>query len=168
MTKQEFLKDLRKKLVRIHGVNADERIAFYSETIDDRIEEGLSEEEAVAEIPSVDEIAAGIRSELTQAKEEEKAKKEKKETTRSEKILLVLGAPFWLPLLLAGLAVVLALYVVMWSVIVTLWAVEAVFFIFANISKVLFVVCKSSTVVCGRFTRESAARIKSIFSEKEE
>lgn len=167
MTKQEFLKDLRKKLARIHGVNADERIAFYSETIDDRIEEGLSEEEAVAEIPSVDEIAEGIRSELTLAKEEN-AKKEKKETTKSEKILLVLGAPFWLPLLLAGLVVVLALYVVMWSVIATLWVVESVFFILANISKVLFVVCKSSTVVCGRFTRESAARIKSIFSEKEE
>ena len=167
MTKQEFLKDLRKKLVRIHGVNADERIAFYSETIDDRIEEGLSEEEAVAEIPSVDEIAAGIRSELVQAKEE-KAKKEKKETTRSEKILLVLGAPIWLPLLLAGFAVVFALYVVMWSVIVTLWVIEAVFFIFANLSKVLFVICKSATSVCARFTKESAARIKSIFSEKEE
>jgi uncharacterized membrane protein len=37
-------------------------------------------------------------------------------------VLLVLGAPLWLPLLIAALAVVLSLYISVWSVIISLWA----------------------------------------------
>ena len=64
MTKHEFLVDLGLGLSCLPQEDAEERLSFYSEMIDDRIEEGLSEEEAVAAIGTVDEVAAGIKAEI--------------------------------------------------------------------------------------------------------
>ena len=50
MTKQEFLLNLRKGLLGLPPQDIEERLAFYNEMIEDRIEDGLSEEEAVAEM----------------------------------------------------------------------------------------------------------------------
>ena len=58
MRKQEFLAKLRKGLSGLPQDDIEERLIFYSEMIEDRKEEGLSEEEAVAAIGSVDEIVA--------------------------------------------------------------------------------------------------------------
>ena len=57
MNKQEFLSLLKQKLSKLPKQEIKERITFYSEMIDDRVEEGLSEEEAVLEIGNIDEIA---------------------------------------------------------------------------------------------------------------
>ena len=48
MNKQEFLDELRKGLCGLPSEDIEERINFYSEMIDDRMEEGLTEEESVA------------------------------------------------------------------------------------------------------------------------
>ena len=48
MTKQAFLAALGERLVGLPQKDIEERLTFYSEMIDDRMEEGLSEEEAVA------------------------------------------------------------------------------------------------------------------------
>ena len=61
MTKQEFLSRLREGLSGLPEDDIAERLTFYGEMIDDRIEDGLSEEEAVAEVGSVDDIAAQIK-----------------------------------------------------------------------------------------------------------
>ena len=42
MTKNEFLEQLRRGLSGLPMEDIDERLNFYSEMIDDRIEEGLS------------------------------------------------------------------------------------------------------------------------------
>ena len=47
MRKQEFLTELRKGLSGLPQDDIEERLSFYSEMIDDQIEEGLAEEEAV-------------------------------------------------------------------------------------------------------------------------
>ena len=38
---------------------------------------------------------------------------------------LMLGAPIWLSLLIAAVAVVLSLYISLWAVVISLWAAEA-------------------------------------------
>ena len=53
MNKQEFLTQMQKALSWLPQEDIEERIAFYSEIIDDHIEEGMSEELAIAEIGSV-------------------------------------------------------------------------------------------------------------------
>ena len=45
-----------------------------------------------------------------------------KKLTGTEIVLLVLGAPLWLPLILAAAAVVLSLYAALWAVVIGLWS----------------------------------------------
>ena len=120
MNKQEFLEALRKGLPE---ADREERISFYSEMIDDRMEEGLSEEEAVSAVGRIDEILASDTP-----KPEEPAKKNWKTW---EILLLVLGTPVWLSLLIAAAAVVLSVYVSVWALIVSLWAVFGALFVCA-------------------------------------
>lgn len=129
MNKQEFLDRLRARLSNLPEREAEEYLNFYSEMIDDRIEEGISEEYAVLEIGSVETIASQIfsqtaneRSVITISKEKRKPKRRLKAW---EIVLLALGSPVWLSLAIAAFAVILSLYVSLWSVIVSLWAVFA-------------------------------------------
>ena len=123
MCKQEFLTQLRKALAGLPQSDIEERLSFYSEMIDDRMEEGLSEEEAVSAIGSVEEITSQIIGDMPLAK----LAKEKVKTSRQlrawEIILLVLGSPIWLSLAIAAVAVILSLYISLWAVIISLWAV---------------------------------------------
>ena len=60
MDKLTFLGLLRQGLNGLPQEDIEERIGFYSEMIDDRMEEGLSEAEAVAGVGSVEEIVPQI------------------------------------------------------------------------------------------------------------
>ena len=60
MCKQAFLDELRERLTGLPQEDIDERLDFYAEMIDDRVEEGLTEEEAVAAIGTVEEVFAQI------------------------------------------------------------------------------------------------------------
>lgn len=124
MRKQEFLDALRMRLSGLPKQELDERLSFYSEIIEDRIEEGLTEEEATSEIGSVDEIAQQILADVPLARIAKERIKRKGRLNVGETILLVLGSPIWLSLLIAVAAVILSLYVVMWSLIISLWAVD--------------------------------------------
>ena len=123
MTKQEFLTELRKRLLGVPQKEAEESIGFYSEMIDDRMEEGVSEEDAVSAIGSVDEIATQIIADIPLARIAGERIKPKRRLMTWEIVLLVLSFPIWLSLGIAAFVVVLSVYVVLWSVIVSLWSV---------------------------------------------
>ena len=125
MTKHEFAEALKAKLSALPKDELEERISFYCEMIDDRTEEGLSEEEAVSAIGSVDEIAEQIISDIPLSKIVMEKVSSKRRFKAWEIVLLALGSPVWLPLAVAAIAVILSLYVSLWSVIVSLWAVFA-------------------------------------------
>ncbi len=127
MTKIEFILSLNEKLSGLPQDDVRERLNFYSEMIEDRMEEGLSEEEAVLAVGSVDEIAAQIVSDIPEKNTEKEKTKSKRRFKAWEIALLVLGSPVWFSLLIAAFAVVFSLYAVLWSVIVSLWAVFASF-----------------------------------------
>ncbi len=124
MTKQEFLAELRKKLVGIPREDIEERVSFYGEMIDDRMEEGLSEEQAVAALGEVADITAQIMAEIPLTRLVKERVKPNRNLRAWEVVLLVLGSPIWLSLLIAFFAVVLSAYIVVWSVIISLWAME--------------------------------------------
>ena len=140
MDKREFLARLREGLAGLPPEDAEERLTFYGEMIDDRVEEGLSEEDAVAGIGSPGAVALRILAEARSdeaadpsARREEpapeaapapKAERRRRSPGVWEIVLLVLGFPLWFPLLIAAFAVVLSVYVVIWAVIVSVWAVD--------------------------------------------
>lgn len=122
MNKQEFLRALEAELCGLPEEELAERLAFYAEMIDDRMEEGYSEEQAVAQIGSAEEVAEQILEQTPLARLIARRIKPQRRMRVWEVLLLVLGAPLWLPLLFAAVAVVLAVYVSVWSVAVSLWA----------------------------------------------
>lgn len=125
MTKQEFLTALREALTGLPPSDIDERVGFYAEMIDDRMEEGLTETEAVAAIGSVEEIVLQIVDDYPIGKLVKQRIKPKRRLSTIEIILLVLGFPVWFPLLIAAVVVLLSLYVSLWAVVVSFWAVFA-------------------------------------------
>lgn len=127
MSKQAFLAQLRKGLSGLPQDDIEERLTFYSEMIDDHVEDGLSEEEAVSAIGSVDDIVAQAVSETSLVKIAKERIKLKRRLSTGEIVLLAFGSPIWLSLGIAAFAVVLSLYVSLWSVLISLWSVFASF-----------------------------------------
>ncbi len=125
MTKQEFLTALREALTGLPPSDMEERADFYAEMIDDRMEDGISEKEAVAAIGSVEEIVLQIVDEYPIAKLVKQRIKPKHRLSAWEIVLLALGSPIWLSLLIAVLAVLLSLYVSLWAVVISCWSVFA-------------------------------------------
>jgi uncharacterized membrane protein len=112
MNKQAFLVRLRKALSGLNPKEQEERIIFYSEMIDDRMEEGFSEEEAVTSLGTWESILADLPP-----------AKEKRQSNALVILLLILGCPIWLSFGIAAFSVALSLYLSVWSVIISLWAV---------------------------------------------
>ena len=127
MTKYEFVTTLTHRLSHLPREAVEERVNFYIESIEDRIEDGVPEEEAVAAVGSPEEIAAQIMGELPRPAFEVPRKEQKRRPSAVETVLLILGAPIWLSLLIAAFAVVLSVYISLWAVIISLWAIYASF-----------------------------------------
>lgn len=198
MSKQEFLGLLRKGLSGLPQDDIEERLTFYSEMIEDRMEEGLSEEDAVAAAGSVDEIVAQVIADTPLAKIAKERIKPKRRLKRWETVLLVLGSPIWFSLAVAAFAVLFSLYVSLWAVIISLWAVfvslaacsvggvlACVIFAAggngasgvamlaaglacAGLTIFLFYGCRAAAKGALRLTKNVAIRIKNCFIRKEE
>lgn len=120
MDKYQFLSQLREKLRSIPEADASASLSYYREMIDDRMEEGLTEEEAVAAVGDVDQIARSILAEtppIPPAPEKKKRRLHWWEIT-----LLILGFPVWFSLLAAVAAVLFSLWISLWSVVISLYA----------------------------------------------
>lgn len=123
MNREEFLAALEKEIGGLPQEDGQRSLEFYAEAIDDRMESGMTEEEAVASLGPVEEIARQIL-EATPLPRLIRARVTPGRSLRVwEIILLVLGSPVWLSLLLAAAAVVLAVYVAIWSVVLSVYAV---------------------------------------------
>lgn len=141
MNKEQFLNALRRRLEYLPEAAWAGSLDFYAESIDDRVEDGMSEEEAVAALGSVEEVARAIESDLplsTVVKQRVRQTREQHEARGGGGawiVLAIVGFPVWLPLLISALAVVLSVYIVFWAVIISLGAavlalvVSGVFFI---------------------------------------
>ena len=197
MNKQGFLTELKARLSGLPQSDIEERLTFFGEMIDDRIEEGLTEEEAVSAIGTVDEVAGQIVAETPLTKLVKERVKPKRSLRAWEIVLLILGSPIWFSVLIAVFAVIFAVYVAIWSVIISLWATfvslavsslaavaAAVVFAFnsnwltgaamfgagifcAGLTILLFFGCKAATKGVLVLTKNIALGIKSLLVGKE-
>ncbi|MBQ9513976.1 MAG: DUF1700 domain-containing protein [Clostridia bacterium] len=127
MGKQEFIKELKGRLKGISDKDLNERISFYSEMIDDLMENGKTEEEAVSELGSIDEIVKQVISETPLLSVVKEKIRPKKTMSTAEKILIVLGFPVWFPLLITVLALAFTFYVLLWVGVIVVYSVEISF-----------------------------------------
>lgn len=122
MNKQEFLDELKKGLCGLPENDVDERLDFYSEMIDDRMEDGISEEDTIAELGDIDDIISQIIDDTPLLKLVKEKAKSKRKISTLEIVLLIVGSPIWLSLLISVISVVLSAYISLWAVIISLWA----------------------------------------------
>lgn len=193
MNKNAFLEKLRNGLVGLPKDDLDERLNFYSEMIDDRMEEGLTEEEAVGQMGDAEEIISQIIAETPLAKIVKEKIKPNRTMKAWEIVLLVLGSPIWLPILLVLFSVIIVIYAMIWVVIICFWAAEisigasaiggvlsgvaiiakgevlsgvamiGIGIFCAGFSIFMFQGCKAATVGAGRLTKKIALGIKNCF-----
>lgn len=124
MNKSEFLAALKEKLEGLPQDVIDSSLEYYSEMIADYIDDGSTEEDAVKVIGTVEQIADQILQDTPLPM----LVKEKISLPRSLKtweiVLIVLGAPLWVPLLLACAAVALTVYFTVWIVVISLYSID--------------------------------------------
>ncbi len=197
MLKQAFLDALKSGLNGLPQADIDERLTFYGEMIDDRMEEGLSEEEAVAAIGTVDDVVNEILAETPLSKIVREKIKPKRRMKAWEIVLLVLGFPLWFPLSIVAFVLILVFYIVLWVLVICLWAIELCFWacalaglvagviymargyigagimlfgaglFLAGLSIFLFFGCKAATVGTAKLAKKIVHGIKRLFVGKE-
>lgn len=133
MDKQDFLNRLCALLFELPPEEIQRTVDYYSEMIDDAIEEGGVESEVIEKLGSAEDIAKKILSETSidrKVKENLNEKiqlikeKAKRKYSVWEKVLLIAGSPLWAAFLIAALGVVLSLYISVWAVIAAFFAVS--------------------------------------------
>lgn len=135
MNKDEFLLALYDALRGLPIDEIERSIAYYREMIDERVEDGMSEEEAVAEIGSVEDIARQAAESIPiTTLVREKVTGGRRKLPGWEIVLLVLGFPLWFPLALTAIILLLTVYLVIWLLV-------AVFFLVPVVLAVSAVLC---------------------------
>ena len=124
MKKSEFLEQLKYRISGLPENDINERLDFYSEAIDDRIEEGKSEEDAVSEMGSIDDIVSQIASETPFVRLVKEKYKPKRSIKGWEIVLIILGFPIWFPLLLTLSILLLVLCLLVWILAVVTYSIE--------------------------------------------
>ncbi|MGT2711749.1 DUF1700 domain-containing protein [Streptococcus oriscaviae] len=117
MKREEFIEALKLALKDLPEQEIQSSLAYFNEMIDDRIDEGMTEEEAVADMGPVNDIATKLLMENQTLVNRVKDKIiPKRRLATWEIILLILGFPIWGSLLLAVAAILISVVVVVVSV----------------------------------------------------
>lgn len=174
MNRDEFLAALRGEIESLDIRDRNRSLDYYREMIDDCIENGMSEIDAVASMGDVKSIAKRILDDLDDIeadarnsgedniissdsqknepspKHEEPPKKEKKSGKMSPAAiaLILIGSVVWFPLLCAAVAVLLAVYIVMWAVVLVAYSV-AFAFIAATVAAITSAVASVASGMLG-------------------
>ncbi|SDN47429.1 DUF1700 domain-containing protein [Acetanaerobacterium elongatum] len=122
MNKAEFITCLSGRLGTLPQSEIEKSVSYYTEMIDDRVEDGMDEEAAVTALGNIDDIVREAMLDLPLPTLMKAKMKPKQGLKAWEIVLIILGFPLWLPLLMAFFMVILSVYIAIWSVIISLYA----------------------------------------------
>lgn len=132
MTKREFFDALSDRIRSLPKEEVNRTITYYNEILEDYMEDGMTEEEAVAKLEDVDVIAQRIlhSNEPEQPPysapapygEQAVPPREKKHTGLFVALAIV-GFPIWFPLVMAFFSVIFSVIVSLFSIIISLIAI---------------------------------------------
>lgn len=132
MTTKEFLRILNREIEVLPALEAQRAITYYRELIEDRIEEGMSEREAVASMEDISVIAQQILSQheegLNNKREASRSHKHPEELSDGwRKAILICTSPLWGSILLTLIVFVFSIYLFIWCIIISLYAIVVTF-----------------------------------------
>lgn len=129
MNKQEYLDAITNRLDGVPEDEIQKSIDYYSEIIDDRIEDGMTEEESVSAVGSVDDAVNEILENIPLSKIIKTRANSRRKIKPIEIVLLILGFPIWFPLLLVFIILIFVFYIVLWVIVIVLFIVDLAVFI---------------------------------------
>ena len=124
MNKCEFLTRLALELKGLPREDAERWLEYYREMLEDSIEDGMSEEEAVASLGDPANIVKEILSQTSLTKLIKNKVSLKRKLRVWEIILICVGSPIWASLAVSVAATIFSVFVSLWAAIVSLWAAE--------------------------------------------
>ena len=124
MTREIFFNELRGKLKGLPKDDIETRIAFYDEMINDLMDEGLSENDAINKIGPVDKIVDEIALDTSLTKLVKERIRPKRKMSIMEIVLLIVGFPLWFPLLLTAFILALVGYLLIWVLVLVMYVIE--------------------------------------------
>ncbi len=124
MNKSEFLERLNELLNVLPEDERERSVDYYSEMIDDRIEDGEDEETAVAGVGSPEDAAEEIIQNIPLSAAVKRRAKNRRISPWTV-VFAVMASPIWLPLLIVVFAVVLSVYISIWAVVISFAAAAA-------------------------------------------
>ncbi|MBQ3418047.1 MAG: DUF1700 domain-containing protein [Ruminococcus sp.] len=127
MNKQEFLSALTERLSGLPAEDIERYRELYSESIDDRMEEGFSEEEAVADLGVLDDIARQIIKETPMTKLVKEKFKTKRELRGWQIALIVIGSPLWIAVGAVCFSLLLTLFILLWVAVLVIYVLFLTF-----------------------------------------
>ena len=197
MKKAEFIKALALEICGLPQEDAERWLEYYTEMLDDRIEEGMHEKEAVASLGTPKNVAKEILAQTPFARLIKNRVRPKRKLRAWEIVLVVLGSPIWLTIAVSLAAAFFAIFASLWAGIVSVWAAElsvavcglaGVLFSFflvgtgsvyqgllllgvglfcAGLSYFGFFLCKWLSVLLAKLCKAFLLFVKSLFVEKE-
>ena len=123
MDRQEFFRQLTVLLLELPLYEREQAISYYREIIDDAIEDGKTEEEAVESLGDVNVLAEEIIAEHQAYKPKKQSAGHKTLVT----VLVVLGFPVWGSLLLAAACLLLCAYILIYVPLICLGSMAFAF-----------------------------------------
>ncbi|MDO4420104.1 MAG: DUF1700 domain-containing protein [Ruminococcus sp.] len=111
MTKNEFTRELKSKINHLPKAERRRILTYYYEMISERMEDGMSESEAIDALGNLDELFS----------EYAPATKEPKRGVRLRGwhiVMLIVGSPLWILLVAAMLCIMIAFYIVIWALVI--------------------------------------------------
>ena len=123
MTKTDFLNLLDEKLIGLPEEDRKKSIEYYSEIIDDRIEDGMCEAEAVFALGKIEDIVDNIISEIPLSRLIKAKVKIKRALQPWEIVLIVFGALIGIPIAISLFAAALSIFASIWAVAISFCAV---------------------------------------------
>lgn len=120
MNKTEFTRILKTKISHLPRAERKKILQYYNEMISERMEDGMTEAEAIEALGDIDELVAAYApapAQLTQRKSPR--------LRAWHIVMLAVGSPLWISIVAALFCIMLASYIVIWALVVAFYAIFA-------------------------------------------
>ena len=130
MLKQEFIEELKSLIGNLPYEDVNKYVEYYSEMIEDRIDDGMTEEDAVKEVGSPKVIAeqilkdngATINEQVSGATNKDKKGFSFKNLDTLSIVLIIVSFPIWVSLLAGVFSMVVGVFAGLLSLFISAWA----------------------------------------------
>lgn len=127
MNRETYFLEIEQGLYGLPREDIARWLDYYRESLEDRIEDGLDEQQAMAQMGTPTEVVQQILAQTPLVRVLRSRVTPQKRMPAWAIVALIVGSPLWLALVISALAVVISVYAVLWSLLIAFYAVDVAF-----------------------------------------